>query len=198
MPFTPVPFKVAMLCEGALGVIALAVGWFLARPPLEQIDWTAEAVGLGLLAAVPLVAGLLVMIRYPLGSLKALEDVVEQLVLPLFRDCTLGQLLLISLLAGFGEELLFRGVIQAGVHTYSGSPWLALVIASLLFGLAHPLTVTYVVLAGLIGAYLGWLALATENLLVPIVTHAAYDFVALVYLLRRDPGDVAPTQTGAS
>ena len=34
-------------------------------------------------------------------------------------------------------------------------------------------------------AYLGWLWLASDNLLVPIVTHAAYDFAALVYLLRR-------------
>ena len=43
-------------------------------------------------------------------------------------------------------------------------------------------------LAGLIGIYLGWLLAATDNLLVPIVAHAAYDFLALVYLLHRDRG----------
>ena len=39
-------------------------------------------------------------------------------------------------------------------------------------------------LAGLIGLYLGWLWLAVGNLLVPIVVHALYDFVALMYLVK--------------
>jgi len=61
---------------------------------------------------------------------------------------------------------------------------LGLVFASALFGLAHAITSTYAILAGLIGAYLGWLWLATDNLLTPTVAHAAYDLVALWYLLR--------------
>jgi membrane protease YdiL (CAAX protease family) len=60
------------------------------------------------------------------------------------------------------------------------------------FGLAHPISTTYAVLASLIGIYLGFLFVATDNLLVPIVTHAAYDFLALVYLLSGQP---APTPT---
>jgi membrane protease YdiL (CAAX protease family) len=48
----------------------------------------------------------------------------------------------------------------------------------------HLVTKTYAVIATLIGAYLGVLWLATENLLAPITTHAVYDFVALVYFLR--------------
>jgi hypothetical protein len=42
----------------------------------------------------------------------------------------------------------------------------------------------FCVIATLIGAYLGVLWLAAENLLAPITTHAVYDFVALVYFLR--------------
>jgi membrane protease YdiL (CAAX protease family) len=84
------------------------------------------------------------------------------------------------------EELLFRGVFQAGLEQFSGSTWFALAAGSLIFGLAHPITPAYVALAGLIGAYLGWLWIATDNLLPPIVAHGAYDFVALVYLLRRN------------
>jgi len=61
-----------------------------------------------------------------------------------------------------------------------------LAIASIVFGLAHPMSVTYAVLAGAIGVYWGWLLMASENLLVPIVTHTAYDFVAIVYLTRRE------------
>ena len=53
-----------------------------------------------------------------------------------------------------------------------------------MFGLLHPITRAYAVIAALLGAYLGGLWLAGGNLLTPIVAHALYDFVALVYLLR--------------
>ena len=36
----------------------------------------------------------------------------------------------------------------------------------------------------LIGAYLGLLWLLSRNLLAPMITHALYDFGALVYLVR--------------
>ena len=175
----------ALAFEAALVLVALGLGWFLNRPPLAQIDWTVQSVGHGLLATLPLIAGLVLITRYPLGPLKALDEVVRQFLVPLFRPARLWQLFLISALAGIGEEFLFRGVFQAGLEQFSGSQWLALAVASLLFGLAHPITVTYLVLASLIGVYLGWLWLATDNLLVPIITHGAYDFVALVYLIRR-------------
>ena len=52
-------------------------------------------------------------------------------------------------------------------------------------------------IAGLIGLYLGWLWMATGNLLVPIVTHTVYDFVVLVYLVKiRTPREDAPGQPG--
>ena len=57
----------------------------------------------------------------------------------------------------------------------------------MLFGLAHPITPFYAILAGLIGVYFGWLMIASENLLVPVVAHGAYDFVALIYLVRGSP-----------
>ena len=60
-----------------------------------------------------------------------------------------------------------------------------LLAASVLFGLAHPITPAYAVLAAMIGVYLGWLWLAFDkNLLVPITAHALYDFLALIYLVR--------------
>ena len=39
-------------------------------------------------------------------------------------------------------------------------------------------------LAGLIGLYLGWIWLASGNLLTPMVTHGVYDFLALAYLVK--------------
>ena len=107
--------------------------------------------------------------------------------MPLFRDCNLAQLAIISALAGLGEETLFRGVVQVGVAQGIAGPhgvWLGLLVAAILFGLLHLITPMYAILAGLIGLYLGGLWLLTGNLLTPITTHAAYDFLALVYLVR--------------
>ena len=72
---------------------------------------------------------------------------------------------------------------------------LALLLASLLFGLAHAITRTYVVLATVFGIYLGWLWTASGNLLVPIVAHALYDFVALSALVRAERRKQESTDT---
>ena len=72
------------------------------------------------------VAGLVLITRYPLGPFKPLDDVVRQLLVPLFRSARIWQLFVISALAGIGEEFLFRGVVQAGAEQFFGSPWLAL------------------------------------------------------------------------
>ena len=145
----------------------------------------------GLLACMPLLVGLVAMTHVPWGPLARLDAFVRRHVVPLFAECRIWQIGLIALLAGVGEEALFRGVVQAGIGQYFGSPAWALAIASVLFGLAHLITPTYAVLAGLIGVYLGWLLLATGNLLTPIVAHAAYDFAAILYLIRRERIDSA-------
>jgi membrane protease YdiL (CAAX protease family) len=102
----------------------------------------------------------------------------------LFHECNWLELALVALLAGVGEELLFRGVVQHAAAERWGAG-AGLVIASLAFGFAHPLSLTYIVLAATIGFYLGWLWLASGNLLVPIVAHGLYDFIALIYLRYR-------------
>jgi uncharacterized protein len=87
------------------------------------------------------------------------------------------------LLAGLGEELLFRGVLQPVLARWLGVAG-GLVVSNVLFGLLHPLIWTYIVLSFLLGLYLGALGLWSGNLLVVIVAHGLYDFLALCYLVR--------------
>ena len=61
---------------------------------------------------------------------------------------------------------------------------LAGVLAAVAFGLCHWLNWEYALVAGIIGLYFGWLFLITKNLLAPMVAHAAYDFIALCFLVR--------------
>jgi hypothetical protein len=61
-----------------------------------------------------------------------------------------------------------------------------LVGCNIIFGLAHAITPLYAVLATLVGIYLS-LSLdygGDRNLLVPIVIHGLYDFLAFVALMR--------------
>jgi uncharacterized protein len=177
-------FALGVAFEGGLALLALLLGWLLGTPPLADFRWSASDAALGAAAAVPMLALFLLIERYPAGPLGRIRRFLDEVVRPLFRKSSPLELAVISLLAGLGEEMLFRGVIQAALQGWLG-PLPALLLASALFGLLHPITATYVVLAAVLGLYLGGVWMLTGNLLVVIVTHALYDFVLLVYLVRR-------------
>jgi len=173
-----------LMLEFACVPVALALGWLLGVDPLVTLTWSPAAVGLGVATALP--AWLLVVAIHRLrpGPLEPMMRLVDELLVPAFARWTASELLLVSLLAGVGEELLFRGVLQPALAGPLG-PWWALLAASLMFGLVHALSVSYAVFATLMGAWLGLLWIASGNLVVPIVAHAAYDFLTLVYLRRK-------------
>ena len=177
----------AVVFEGGAGLAAVGLGWLFGLSPAERIQWCFAGAARGLLAALPTLAIFWLTLRFPVGPLREIRRVVEEMLMPLFRACHVAELALISALAGLGEEMLFRGVIQTVVADWTGGTWgrwIGLVVASLLFGAAHPITSAYIVLAALMGAYLGWLWIESQNLLVPITAHATYDFLALVYLAK--------------
>jgi uncharacterized protein len=199
-------FAVAgLIFESGLIAVAVLIGWLLARWPLPGVDpssdgWAPQAWAAlqGGLAAVPMFLGLMLVDRYPWGPLRELQRTVDEKLLPLLEQWTRAQMALISLAAGFGEEMLFRGLLQTALtDLLPGHAGLvvAVLTASAVFGICHWITTGYAVLAGLMGVYLGILLVASGNLLVPIAAHAAYDFAALTYLLR---GRNASALTGRS
>jgi uncharacterized protein len=175
----------AVLIEGGLLAAASLLGWMLDQPPLRFFQWTLAAVLWGVLAALPLLALFFLLIRWPIGPLKRIQRFSEEVIRPLLAPCSVIDLLGISLLAGLGEEILFRGVLQEAFTSWFHVVWVGVLAASVLFGLMHAITLSYVLLATLMGAYLGcvWLW-ADHNLLVIVITHALYDFIALLWLLR--------------
>lgn len=177
--------SVAVLFEGGLAVLAVAIGWLLGYDPLVHVHWTWAAAGCGIAGTLPPLLLLLWSSRTTWGPLERLTRLVRWLIRPYFAHATWLDFALISIAAGIGEELLFRGFLQAMLGSWF-NPWVGLVLASVVFGLAHYLSHTYACLATLLGVYLGGLWLACDNLLAPMITHALYDFVALVYLLRID------------
>jgi len=187
--------------EGGLVAVAIALGWLLKSPPLVTFRFDPYAAALGIVATVPLLGLFWLCVRCPLRPFVKITKILDEAIVPLFRECRFVELAILATLAGLGEEMLFRGVVQTVASEQIGGlhgMWLGLVVSALLFGLLHLITPTYALLATLIGLYLGWLWLACGNLLAPVVTHGVYDFVALVYLVKvragaRSTDDDSPT-----
>jgi len=102
----------------------------------------------------------------------------------MFVGFRLREIAIVAALAGLGEELLFRGLLQQLAEGYV-NPWWALLISSLAFGAAHWVSTTYAVVTTVVGLYLGWLWMTLDNLLVPILVHGLYDLVALALILSE-------------
>ncbi|HEX5963550.1 MAG TPA: CPBP family intramembrane glutamic endopeptidase [Gemmatimonadales bacterium] len=176
--------RLAIAGEAGLLVIAWGAGRWIGISPLGRLQLTFGALALGAAAAFPLLLGLRWALTTRVSSVRRLVSLVEEQLGPVLLPRSPAELAFLAILAGLAEEILFRGVLQAGLALLLPAG-VALVIASLLFGLAHFVTPTYAVLAAVAGLYLGTVFLLQGNLLVPIVAHAVYDFVALTYLVRR-------------
>jgi len=174
----------AIVFEGGLIVLAMVLGWLLNRPSLELIQPSWRGVLIGLALTVPLVPLMLWCSRSRWGPIRQLMVEIDAVIAPLLARSSLFDLAIIALLAGLGEELLFRGLVQNGLTDLAGTA-IALAVTSLGFGLLHMVTPTYALLATVFGLYLGGLLLVTGDIVVPIVTHVAYDMIALSYLKQR-------------
>jgi len=173
----------AVLFEGSLAPLALALGWFLGQPPLASFSWSLRDALYGVLATVPMLCLLGIVARWPVGPLARIKRFLDDEVRPLLQSRPWHDLAIISVAAGVGEEMLFRGVIQGALGRLLG-PAPGLVLASLVFGVLHPITPAYTLIAGFLGAYLGAVWLLTGNLLPVMIAHGLYDFVALLVLVR--------------
>lgn len=169
--------------EAGVLVLAGLAAWLLRVPLGDSLRLTPATAAWVVAFTVPLAGAMWLMATVEWRPFARLRRAVEALTNLPFVDARVVDLVLISLLAGVGEEALFRGVLQEALSRWS-TPLLGLVVASLLFGLAHLITPTYAAVATLLGAYLGVLYLRFDNLVIPMGVHGLYDLAALIYLRR--------------
>ena len=122
---------------------------------------------MGFVAAFPPFAALvLLQTRTPI-RLKPFVEYCDRLLVPLFSRLTIAEFGLLSIAAGIGEEVLFRGLLQGAFDQWVGDSdgaLLGLVLSSIIFGGCHCLNKTYAVLATVAGFYLGILYLIFRSL----------------------------------
>ncbi len=182
----PRTLALAVSAEAGLALVGAIVCWLFGLPLAERLlpsNGAGAGVVKGLLATLPMLGVLLVMLRWRWRPIVRLRRLVGRLVGELLEGAGFGALVLVALAAGFGEEVLFRGALQPLFSQWL-TPWGGVTAAALLFGLAHPMSLTYFVLATLLGLYLGAITLVSSELIPAIVAHAVYDLVALVWMRR--------------
>lgn len=193
LPGTPSRRKAFILSTGfeaGLGVIALLLSLFMDESLFHRFIWTKDTLLISLPFVVPPALFFLLLVNANFDPFVRIRNVLDRVLLPIFGDSKLPDLLFISMVAGVGEEMLFRGVLQTSLDSLLGHPT-GLFIAAFLFGIAHMLTPLYALIAGLAGFYLGLLYIWSGNLLVPIIVHGLYDFFALWYFLKFREGKAA-------
>lgn len=172
----------AVTTEGGLFLLGFFLAYVFGFPVVPHLALEPDSIIWGIAAFIPL-ASIVSLIELDrgrwLGRIYQSFDRIVDLLEPVVGKAIVGmgwtEIIVISALAGLGEEVLFRGVLQN---------WLGLIPAAFIFGALHALSTTYFVMTVLVGCYLGGLYIMTDNLWAPILTHGIYDAFAL-YLLRR-------------
>ena len=173
--------------EAVLGVIGLFLIYIF--PSTTPPDWNLTS-GLFIDLAIYLIPMVFMAIAFSsqivskIDSIRSIQNKVHEFAKAFLWKSHWLQILFLSVCAGLGEEILFRGYFQTefGIH-----------VASIIFGALHSLSVTYFLIATAMGYYLGYVFNVTESIWVVIGIHALYDFMALM-ILRRLKSEDSPTQ----
>jgi membrane protease YdiL (CAAX protease family) len=162
--------------------VALALYLFLVRHPLKGVGFTFRLtwrdftdVLRGLLAysvlGLPIGLGIR-FIQYNPDFPGVLNLILN----------AIGGYLLIALI----EEVLFRGLIQNLLSIRMGNKWVALIVASIIFGLAHlnnstagysPPNWAYALMATMAGVAYGWVWMRTGKVTASALTHMLVNLI---------------------
>ncbi len=169
-----------------LGILSLFMGRRLVGPPalgleaplsVSNVLWTGTLflVGIGTLLVFR-------ALRRAMGTEET--RLVHQLMPVTGKERWLFAGL--SLCAGFGEEMAYRGYALTALVLATGSATLALIVTSATFGVLHAYQGPIgVVRTGVVGLIMGAAFLHTGSLWPPIVAHTLIDLVAGLALRER-------------
>lgn len=186
--------------------LALLVGGILlrARLPRHERENVTRA-KLPMVGAIAVGVGFGLAFRIGIGMITALGDAVDPSLCEKLKDATdiippaMWQKVLLAfllvILAPFGEELLFRGILLRGFARAMPFAW-ATIVAGILFGLAHPQyyatwplligMCAFGVLAGVIYRAFGY----PTN----VAMHLVFNGIAAVFLFVDAPETDCPTR----
>lgn len=176
-----VPMDMTTMTSLAMVASTVVMAWHLthfgyvdlARDRYREVSRAVLGVSIVFIFAAMYVLNLLI-------EQAGIPNTMEETFIAMSRN-PLG-MLSIALLAPVLEELLFRGAIQGLLQRTLQRPRVAIVIASLIFGVVH-MNPAQIPFAFLLGMMFGWLYYRTGSLLPGIVGHVLNNSLAAVNMI---------------
>lgn len=164
-------------------LLAVSIVWINVSPKdnvFKYFTFSFEFLFLGIAVGITLaIAGYLFYLfakktkRFP-----AAIELFEQMLAPTFSNFKTFDLIALSFIAGFCEEIFFRGLVL---------PAFGIIISSIAFGMLHfpgKRFWIYAVWATLSGLLLGFLFTTSNSLWVPITAHSVNNLIGM-FMLRK-------------
>lgn len=146
--------------------------------------WLGPAMDLPLALLAAFLTYALIYWIYAYGGAFSRQLLVDvQKITIHFKDYSWFNIGCVALLAGVGEELLFRVALQSLLANYVPI-YLAIIIPALVFGLLHFLSWSYFISATVMGLIFGVVYFITQSAILVIVWHAVYDLIALGVIIK--------------
>lgn len=147
--------------------------------PLFHANVKVWVIGAAAGLLVALLSLLLMWLGKYLSFLAELRQISLDQIAPIFADLSFVDVVFISAVSGFCEEVFFRGAVQAQI---------GLLPAACVFGLFHCPSLkhaSYGLWALVAGIFLGFLVQFTGSLWTPIIAHALSNAISLLYLRKK-------------
>lgn len=171
-PLTRIQVLVAMAVT-ALVLLGISKICLLFGVNLLSVSWNLKALLWGIAIALGITSASALVYRIWPAYRRSADTYLMLVLTPLLWP----DLIWLGLLPGLSEELLFRGVMLPAL----GLDTLALIGSSIFFGVLHlsgKQQWPYVIWATIVGLILGYSALVTGNLFIPIVAHILTNLIS--------------------
>ncbi|MEX0595758.1 MAG: CPBP family intramembrane glutamic endopeptidase [Candidatus Paceibacterota bacterium] len=178
---------IGFLTEGVLSLLWFISYYFeLIHPASRTYSLINSSILIYNLTLPLLLLNYLLFIRFPNQTRK---DFLASKVFPLCQILSWPSALLISIMAGVGEELFFRDlVLNLFYSNYAHSTWgaiLAVLLSSLAFAIIHFIgqiksSLELICIYTIVGIYFSGIYLYTDSVFICIAVHAIYDFLAII------------------
>jgi len=177
----PVSFREVLPSAIIILSLGVALSWLHAPWQwLGDLGWSAVFYGVALGLVIYLLG--FIFSCSPWTKTRAMHDLLTTLH-QLFQNFSWPQIVAVSLLAGIGEELLIRAVLQTFLVSNVGVFW-GIVSASFIFGLLHFMTKTYVFLTFALGLLFGIAFHYSDSIVLVMIAHTIYDIIAFAMIVK--------------
>jgi membrane protease YdiL (CAAX protease family) len=140
--------------------------------PHYTFQWTHAAAGLAILVILPCV-------MYPTWKANAAQNRERVYRTRPQSPEEMPAWILISLTAGFAEEIAYRGVLFGVLMYWIGNWWAAALLSAVAFALGHAIQGWKgILIIFVMSVIFQWLVRFSGTLYVAIVVHAVYDMIA--------------------